>query len=222
MQISVIIPALNESARIRAAVASASGAAGVEVIVADGGSTDGTATIAGLLGASVISSTPGRAAQMNAGAGVATGDVLLFLHADTTLPEGYDTHVRETLGRPGTVAGAFMFRVDRPSPSLRVIEILAGLRCRAFGLPYGDQGIFVRADVFRAVGGYPDMPIMEDFELMRRVGRLGRVGLAGACTVTSARRWEEAGVLRMTLVNQAVILAYILGVPPERIKGWRG
>lgn len=220
MRISIIIPTLNEAACIGRTVRGALRAPGVEVIVADGGSKDATARTARDCGACVITATGGRAAQMNAGARMAKGDVLLFLHADTMLPEHFDSHVRDVFTRPDVVAGAFALKVDSPRPAMRVIERLANFRSRRLGLPYGDQAIFLRAGTFREAGGYPVMPIMEDYEFVRRLGRIGRVKLAHASVVTSARRWERHGVLKTTLVNQVMILGYAAGVPPERLAAW--
>ena len=219
MRISVVIPALNESEYIEGALRSAS-APGVEIIVADGGSVDGTAEAARALGAKVVVIPPGRAAQMNAGAAAATGDALVFLHADTRLPENYGELIREALSSPGVVAGAFTLSIDSDKRCLRVIERLAGFRTRRLGMPYGDQGIFVSADAFRSVGGFPDIPIMEDYEFVRRLQRRGRLACLDACAVTSARRWERLGALRVTLVNQFIIAGYALGISPARLARW--
>jgi len=218
MRLSVIIPAVDEAGNIGDVVGRAMSGPDVEVIVADGGSADGTPGAARASGAKVISTSPGRAHQMNAGAAEATGDVLLFLHADTRLPDGYKRHIEETLSGPGVVAGAFRLSIDSPGLALRIIERLANFRSRRMGLPYGDQGIFLRKRAFDEAGGFPELPIMEDYELMRRLKRRGRVALADAAAVTSARRWERLGVLRTTLINQLVIAGYILGVKPQRLK----
>jgi rSAM/selenodomain-associated transferase 2 len=218
MRLSVIIPALNEAANINGALASAMSAPDVEVIVADGGSIDGTPEMAETAGARVITSAPGRARQMNKGAAAATGDTLLFLHADTHLPDGYQSRIEETLSRPGVIAGAFRLKIGSPRRCLRLIERLANFRSERMGLPYGDQGIFLRKSVFDEAGGFPEQPIMEDYELMRRLKRRGRVALANAAAVTSARRWERLGVIKTTLINQLVIIGYLLGVKPERLK----
>lgn len=218
MRLSVIIPAFNESAAIGETVSSAMDDGAHEVIVSDGGSSDDTRSIAKGAGATVMVTRPGRAAQMNEAAASATGDSLLFLHADTRLPKGFASVVRETLAAPGVIAGAFTLRIDSPRLSLRVIEGLARIRCNLFSLPYGDQAIFMRRDVFTEHGGWPDMHIMEDYELMRRLRCTGRVVVVPETVTTSARRWEKLGVLRTTAINQLVIAGYALGMSPEKLK----
>jgi hypothetical protein len=217
--ISVIIPALDEARHIATAIASAR-ATGAEIIVADGGSTDGTPAVARNAGAAVLDTPPGKARQMNAGAEAASGDILLFLHADTRLPDDYARHVREALAGPEVVAGAFAFRADAPLRRLRAIEWLANFRSRRLHMPYGDQGIFLRAATFRELGGFPDQPIMEDFELVRRLKRRGRIVHVPLPAATSARRWLHLGVLRTTVTNQLAIAAYLCGVSPHRIARW--
>ncbi len=219
-RISIVIPALNEAANLAATIISARSDSTAEVIVVDGGSSDATATLAESLGAVVLKTEPGRARQMNAGAQIATGEVLLFLHADTRLPEGFDHHVHRILAQPGTVAGAFLLGLDGPQRGLRVIEWLANWRSRKLQMPYGDQAIFMRADLFREAGGFPEMPLMEDFELVRRFRRQGRIVIAPVRVVSSARRWMSLGIWRTTLINQIVIAAYLAGVSPYRIARW--
>ena len=192
----------------------------MEVILVDGSSTDGTVDVARRFGAKVLASRPHRARQMNAGALAARGDVLLFLHADTRLPEGYGEHVRRVLSQPGVVAGAFRFRLDAPLRSLRVIERLTHWRSRRLQMPYGDQAIFVSARQFHRVGGFPDMPIMDDFEFIRRLRRRGRIAIAPVPAVTSARRWLTLGPWRTSLLNQAIVAAYFFGVPLSTIARW--
>lgn len=220
MFLSVIIPAINEEECIAAAVKSARRAKNVEVLVADGGSRDATAPIAENAGAKVLATRTGRAFQMNAGAQAASGDALLFLHADTRLPPGYEAHVRRILDRPGVAAGAFRLGIRASGVSVRLVEHAANLRSRYLQLPYGDQAIFLGRKQFQAVGGFPELPIMEDFALMKRLSKLGRVVLAPAAVSTSGRRWVRLGIWRATWINQMMVAAYVLGVPPERMQHW--
>ena len=219
-RISIIIPTLNEAEGIEATLREAERGSNLEIIVADGQSKDGTEQIARSRGIIVLTTPTGRASQMNAGAALATGDVLLFLHADTRLPPGFDALIRQALAQPGRVGGAFELSIDAPSPGLRRIERLANWRSRRLQLPYGDQGIFMRADVFWGLGGFPDRAIMEDFEMVRRLGRRGKIAIIPRPVVTSARRWLALGIWRTTLINQLSIAAYYLGVPSSRIACW--
>jgi rSAM/selenodomain-associated transferase 2/rSAM/selenodomain-associated transferase 1 len=219
--LSVIIPALNEEASIARAVDSARSAGSAEVIVVDGGSRDRTIEVARARGAAVILSPPGRALQMNAGAARARGDLCLFLHADSVLPAGYDRLVAEALDRPGTVAGAFRLEIEDENPVFRGIEALVYWRSTWGRLPYGDQAIFVRTSVFRAIGGFPEVGIMEDVELVCHLRAQGRIRIVPAPVRTSARRWRKHGVFRTTLLSQCCLVAYWLGVPTSRIATWR-
>lgn len=218
--LAVIIPTLDEARQLPAAVQSARAGRNIEVIVADGGSSDGTAGLARQLGAHAIVTPPGRARQMNAAAAMAAGEILLFLHADTRLPPGFDALVRQALARPGVAAGAFSLRIDAPGRMVRWIEAGANRRSRRLGLPYGDQPIFLPANVFRSLGGFPDLPIMEDFVLVRRLGRLGKVTTLGTAVLTSGRRWRARGILRTTVINQLVVAGFYLGIAPERLARW--
>jgi rSAM/selenodomain-associated transferase 2 len=155
------------------------------------------------------------------GASIATGDTLLFLHADTSLPSDFDDYVFRALDKPGVCAGAFRLLIDGEGRSFRLIEKMVNFRSRAWQMPYGDQAIFVRANVFHEVGGFPDLPIMEDYVLIRRLRRIGRIEIAPATVVTSARRWTKHGVWRTTLINQVCIAAYWSGVPTAKIARWR-
>ncbi len=220
--ISIIIPTLNEATCLGRTLESLRDAAYVEKIVVDAGSRDGTPKIAETHGCRVLTAPQGKAKQMNAGAAVATGSVLLFLHADTLLPQGLERHVHATLARPGVVAGAFRLSIEDARGSLRLIEWAANLRARWLQMPYGDQAIFVTAETFRAIGGFPDLPIMEDFEMVRRLRRCGRIAIADASVTTSARRWNAVGPLRTTWINQMIVLGYYLGVPPQRLTRWYG
>jgi rSAM/selenodomain-associated transferase 2 len=218
--ISIIIPTLNEAESIATTMKSAQAATGIEIIVADGKSSDGTGEMAKELGARVLTITGGRARQVNASAMAASSDVLLFLHGDTRLPDGYDQHVLNLLTMPGTAAGAFALGIDGTEIGLRIIEKLANFRSRFFQMPYGDQAIFLKASLFRSIGGLPDIPIMEDFVFMRRVKKEGRVVIAPVAVTTSSRRWKELGILKTTLINQVVLLAYFLGSDHKRLARW--
>lgn len=192
-----------------------------EVIVVDGASHDRSAVIAEALGARVIRcDRPQRAEQMNSGAAEAKGEILLFLHGDTQLPQDFETQVRQILAQPGVVAGAFELRIDGEGAGLRRVERGVRWRSRRFQLPYGDQALFLPRAQFEALGGFAPLPIMEDFELVQRLRRAGRIAIAPSPVVTSARRWQQVGVLRTTVVNQAMILAYFLGVSPQRLARW--
>ena len=218
--ISIIVPALDEEQEICQTLEAARRGSSVELIVVDGGSADSTASLARKSGAVVINSSGGRAAQMNAGARAATGDMLLFLHADTRLPERYDGHVRRILRQKLVIAGAFKLCIDSPGPSFRLVETLANFRSQCLGMPYGDQGLFIRKDAFLAAGLFAHMHLMEDYEIVRRLRRSGRIVVAPAAATASARRWLKVGVLRTTLLNQVIILAYHLGVSPDRLARW--
>jgi hypothetical protein len=220
-RLSIVIPALDESLRIATTVRAAMAAGAYEVIVVDGGSGDGTKAEASAAGALVIDAPRGRARQMNAGAARAGGEALLFLHADTTVPAASAPRVCEALARRGVVAGAFDFAVPRGGPLERVLTIGARARCRLSGYPYGDQGLFLRARTFRALGGFPDLPVMEDWELVHRLRRLGRIVVLPEAAVTSPRAFHEHGLVLSSAVNVAVIVAYQLGVSAERLAAWR-
>jgi rSAM/selenodomain-associated transferase 2 len=220
-RISIIIPTRDEAETIGEALSSTWPASHViERIVVDGGSRDETVERARACGARVIASSCGRAQQMNEGARAAKGDTLLFLHGDTSLPRGFDQHVRRILGRPDTVAGAFRLRFDGKGPALRLVEYLANLRSTWRSMPYGDQAIFIGAETFHRAGGFPEMALMEDFELMRRLRRQGRIGIAPSAVVTSARRYERRGALRTALLNKLIIASYLMGVSPDRLARW--
>jgi hypothetical protein len=231
-KISIILPVLNESAmlettlrQIRANLSppnqnNHSRESILEIIVVDGGSQDKTVEIAQSLGVQVISTAPGRANQMNAGARRSRGEILLFLHADTQLPQRFDRIVLEQLEDPEVIAGAFELCIDGQGWGLRAIETGVKWRSRWFSLPYGDQGIFLRSEVFRQLGGFAQLPIMEDFELISRLKPLGKIAIAPVAVRTSARRWQKLGILKTTVINQLMIIGYYLGVSPDRLALW--
>jgi len=219
--ISVIIPARDEGNQVAGAIDSARRCPVREIIVADGRSRDQTVRIAQDRGARVVTCAPGRGPQLHAGAQAARGAILLFLHADTRLPPDYAHHVLHVLARPGVVAGAFRLRIDAPHRALRLVERAVHWRCRWLHLPYGDQALFLTRQTYERVGGFPPIPLMEDYVFVRRLRRLGRIAIAPAEVTTSARRWLREGIWRTTLHNQLSLLAYHFGTPPERIAAWR-
>ncbi|MEK6703862.1 MAG: TIGR04283 family arsenosugar biosynthesis glycosyltransferase [Planctomycetota bacterium] len=218
--LSVIIPTLNEQGRIGNLVDTVRHP-GVEVIVADGGSDDNTRSVAAAHGARVIIASRGRGPQLNAGAALARGQNLLFLHADTTLPENFGDIVRRTLSDSSVAVGAFRFKLDRAGVLLRVVEIAVQVRCGVFKTPYGDQALFMRRDVFTRLMGFAAIPLMEDLDLVRRARMTGRVTVVDAPAITSARRWEVVGVMRMTAINQACVIGFSMGMSPQRLATWR-
>jgi len=217
--ISVVIPCLNEAANLAAAVASARLGRGIEIIVVDGGSVDSTPDLARELGCLVLCTPPGRGPQLKAGAERAQGEYVLFLHADTRLQPGWDWEVRRICNERGVAAGAFRFKLDAPDAALRLIEIMVGLRSRWAQMPYGDQAIFLKTATLAAVGGIPELMLMEDVELVRRARRLGRIAISPLYALSSARSWQERGVWRNTLHNWHTFTRYtIMKTPLERLE----
>jgi rSAM/selenodomain-associated transferase 2 len=191
------------------------------VIVVDGGSDDATMQVAARVsGVRLLTSPRGRARQMNAGARAAQGDTLLFLHADTWLPEGGLGAIAAALDDARVVGGRFDVRFDSPRPVLRMIAFFMNLRSRASGISTGDQAIFVRREVFETMGGYPDMPLMEDIELTRRLKRRGRLAALPWRVTTSARKWKREGALRTMTLMWALRFLYMVGVSPARLHRW--
>jgi len=222
-RLSVIIPALDEEASIARAILSCREAGPCEVIVVDGGSRDRTAEIARGRADAVIIAPRGRATQMNAGAAVAGGEILLFLHADTLLPVGSVPSVLGALQDPAVIGGAFRVRLAASSGVGRYVRAALGITGRMIGARgsvsrsySGDQAIFVQADAFRAVGGYPEIPLMEDIELSRRMRRSGKTVLLPLRVETSGRRWETWGPLRTVLFMWRLRIGYLLGRTPSR------
>jgi rSAM/selenodomain-associated transferase 2 len=218
--ISIIIPVLNEAKNIKSVLLDLLQYPHLEIIVIDGGSQDKTGEIAQQLGVKVISSPPGRAQQMNLGAALAQGEILLFLHADTQLPLGFEKLIIETLSQPNVVAGAFSLKIASKLRGIKLVEKMVNVRSQLFQLPYGDQAIFINKHWFNQVGGYPDLPIMEDFELILRLRKVGKIAIVSTPVITSARRWEKLGVWKTTLINQQIIMAYFLGISPQKIASW--
>ncbi len=219
-RLSIIIPTLNEASVIEKSLDRLSGAAGVEIVVVDGGSSDDTAETARKLGARVLTTAPCKAKQMNVGAAVARGEVLLFLHADTCLPKQFEQKILAAVNRKGVSAGAFRLGIDSEDPGLRFIEWVANWRARLLQMPYGDQALFVDRRLFFEIGGFADYPIMEDFELVRRLKKIGKIAILPDSVTTSPRRWQNLGVFKTWLLNQVILAAYFIGIPPHRLASW--
>jgi rSAM/selenodomain-associated transferase 2 len=218
MDISIIVPALDEAAGIAAIIASARAPAVREIIVVDGGSCDATDDIARQHADVVLRAPRGRAVKMNAGAAAARGEVLLFLHADSRLPRGFDAAVLDVLTDPATVGGRFDVRLVPSTPLLRVVGALMNLRSRLSRIATGDQAIFVRRTVFEALGGFEPIPLMEDIAFSRALKRRGRVASLRERVETSSRRWLRQGPLRTIALMWWLRCLYFCGVPPERLR----
>lgn len=222
--ISIILPVLNEAGSINDAISSLRGLrpdAAIEIIVVDGDPRGGTIGTIRDKGTITAIGEKGRARQMNCGASLASGDILLFLHADTLLPVDALAHVKAAMDDDRSVAGAFDLGIDSERRVFRITEKYVALRTRVTRVPFGDQAIFIRKDYFNKIGGYSDIPLMEDVELMRRIRKRGdKIIIIPEKVMTSARRWEQEGVLRCTLRNWALQLSYALGVRPERLIKW--
>jgi hypothetical protein len=214
--LSVVIPTLNEADRIVDTV-SRLRAVDIETIVADGGSRDGTPALARRAGARVVEAPRGRASQQNAGARYATGRVLLFLHADTRLPEDFGRQLFELLMDPALSLGAFRFATDWDHRAMRWIERAVHLRATLLAMPYGDQAFFMRRAMFDRVGGFPEVAVAEDLLLARRMARLGRIAIAPGAAITSSRRWRAQGIWRTTLINYLIAGGCLLGVDANRL-----
>lgn len=213
--ISIIIPTLNEEsqAHLWQGLAALTG----EVIIVDGGSTDTTVALARKQGFRVEICSGGRGAQLNFGAQLASGKVLLFLHADTRLPPDFASAIPACLQQPETIAGAFSLAIDNAGLGLRFICFCANLRSRLFQLPYGDQAIFLRRNDFLRLGGFPPTAIMEDFLFLQHIKSQGHIQTLPQKVYTSARRWHKKGILRTTLINQMMIIGYYTGIPLDKL-----
>lgn len=221
MKISIIIPTLNESHTLESTLEGVLSDKNGEVWVIDGGSQDNTLEIAKKWGVNaLLSPNRGKAAQMNYGATLATGDILLFLHADTLVPANYGQMIRDRLQDPSVIAGSFQFRFRDPTITLKLVEKTVNWRSHWFSLPYGDQGLFLKASTFKTMGGFKDLPIMEDFELIQRLKQQGNIAIVPSPIIISDRRWRKLGIFKTTLINQIIVVGYYLGVSPEQLVKW--
>jgi rSAM/selenodomain-associated transferase 2 len=218
MNISVIIPILNEEKTIAATLRALLALQPHEIIAVDGASCDQSREICRKLGAQVLSSERGRARQMNCGARHATGDVLLFLHADSKLPDSVFEEIAQALGDASYVGGRFDVELEGSHWMLKFIGALINCRSRATKVGTGDQAIFVRRSVFAQLGGYPDVPLMEDIAFCRSLKRLGAIACLRSRVLTSGRRWERDGVWRTIIRMWMLKFLYLAGVSPARLK----
>lgn len=220
--LSIVVPVLNEAKNLERLLPHVRAICpGAEVIVVDGGSEDETrAVVTRFSWVKWVSSGRGRATQMNAGTKVAKGEVFLFLHADTLLPGGAQEAILGAFTDPGIVGGRFDVGFDNPRLVFKVIEALMNLRSRLSKIFTGDQAIFVKRQVFEALGGYPEIPLMEDVELTRRLKRKGRLGCLSLRVTTSARKWDREGPFQTIVLMWALRFLYFVGVGPERLHQW--
>jgi len=223
MTISVVIPTLNEERSLSRTLACLSTPALTEIIIVDGGSTDGTLSLAQEFcartgNARMITSPRGRARQMNEGAKASQGEILLFLHADTQLPTQAGPMIESALSKHTAVGGRFNVRFDSPSTWGRVISSCMNRRSRLTGIATGDQALFVRRHVFERLGGFSEIPLMEDIEFSKRLQQAGRTVALRDTVVTSFRRWEQQGPLRTILLMWTLRFLYWAGVSPHRLK----
>ena len=215
--VSIVIPALNEAAHISRAVQTAWEAGALQVVVADGGSEDETRELAASAGATVVAAPHGRAIQQNAGAASATGDVILFQHADNWCDVNSIGQIQAAMQDKAVLGGAFRQRIEATGLLYRCLERGNALRVRLCKLPYGDQGIFLRREVFEQLGGFPEVALMEDVLLMQAFRRLARPVLLPGPHHVNARRWQHRGVVGQTLRNWRILWSHALGTPPERL-----
>ncbi|MDC8447282.1 MAG: TIGR04283 family arsenosugar biosynthesis glycosyltransferase [Nitrospira sp.] len=217
MQLSIVVPMLNEADQLPDLLEHLSPLSrqGAEVILVDGGSSDDSVAMARAGGFQVIDNSPGRARQMNAGAWASMGDVLLFLHADTRLPEGAMMAIEQAMHRHKW--GRFDVRIAGRSSTLRLVASLMNWRSRLSGIATGDQGIFVSRSVFNSIGGYPELPLMEDIDICRALKKIGKPACLRLRVLTSGRRWEQRGVWRTILLMWWLRWRYWLGAPVEEI-----
>lgn len=218
LKISIVIPVLNEDARVETAIRNAWSCGADEVVVVDGGSTDQTVAVAQRANCQVVQSPPGRGQQLNAGASQCQGDVLLFLHVDNWVHWGAADQIRDAMQNQDCVGGGFHQQIDSPKTVFRLIELGNFARAKYQRLVYGDQGLFVRRSAFESLGGFPEIPLMEDFRFSQTLFQQQRKPkmLPGPIFVSS-RRWEKNGVMKQTIANWRIAYAFRRGVPAEEL-----
>ncbi|MGH3688221.1 MAG: TIGR04283 family arsenosugar biosynthesis glycosyltransferase [Pseudonocardiaceae bacterium] len=218
MTVSIVVPTLNEASRIEPCLRRLRrDFPDCELVVVDGDSTDGTVELAARY-ACTVRCAAGRAIQMNAGAALTSGEILWFIHADCQVPADALDLLRRAFDDPGVVGGGLHLSFDQRSPGLDWLAVSSNLRARRLNWIFGDQAMFIRRDVFNSVGGFPEIPLMEDLEMSRVLRRRGRLEVVPTTVIASARRLVDQGVWRMTVLTQLLKLQYLLGVDPERIR----
>lgn len=215
--ISIIIPTLNEATNLPELLPAAKKVK--ELLVVDGGSNDNTLLVAKELGYGIIEETGagGRGTQLNTGAANASGSILLFLHADTHLPLDFPHAVSTCLANSENILGSFRLQVNNSDILLSLVLLFTNIRSKFLQLPYGDQSLFIRKKDFLKLGGFPEVPIMEDYIFVKRAKKKGKIVTLDQAVTTSARRWKRLGVLQTTVTNQLVVLGYYLGIKPEKL-----
>ncbi len=215
--ISIIIITLNEEEFIERLLKTLHDTKDIEIIISDGGSIDRTARVARNYTDKVIVGEKGRGRQLNAGAALATGDILWFLHADSIVPDNYKNHILTAMKKPGVVGGAFTLDIYSELSSLQFISRVVSLRSKISRIPYGDQGVFVKRDVYEKMNGYKDIPLMEDIEFGMRLKKEGKIHLLKTTIKTCARAWERDGVLRTTIRNWVYVTLFFMGYSPHKL-----
>jgi rSAM/selenodomain-associated transferase 2 len=217
----VVIPVLGDESELDSLLSQLKGVSpDLEIVVADGARSEEVGSLCQRYKTTLVRSKPGRGVQMNRGAEASRGDLLWFLHADTVVyPESLE-EIRLVLEDNNVAGGAFRFRLHQRPWYAPVLDLGVALRCRIFKLPYGDQGIFMRRSVFESLHGFREVPFLEDFDMIRRLKKKGRMKMLSTPIGVSARRWERKGLLRTTITNWLIALVFMLGVSPERLLRW--
>ncbi|MGI0483166.1 TIGR04283 family arsenosugar biosynthesis glycosyltransferase [Geminocystis sp. CENA526] len=218
INLSVIIPVINEEKNLVKILVNLEKHPDIEFIFVDGGSQDNTVKLIKQADFQVIlSPILRRSYQMNLGADNAQGKILLFLHGDTLLPQNYGQIINDIVNKKDFILGAFALNIDCKKPIFRLLEMMVNARSNYLSLPYGDQGIFLKKEVFEQLGKYQDIAIMEDFELVKKAQKYGKIYIAKSAVTTSSRRWNKLGIIKTTLINQLIIMGYYLKISPEKL-----